>query len=743
MDATPSRRGPVVAVVALVLAAGVVGVAGITGLSGVAGGQSSTSTLYVDAPPGGPCVDSDDVYRSIQAAVDAAAAGDRIVVCSGLYDESVAVDERLTIEGNASGGPVILTGGSGRQPALTVRPSAAGTVIEGVTVRGPVAAGVSVESAADVAVRNTTFDGVNGPAVEVTDAPGVSVRGIDVGGREGGVSGENSTGLTVTNATFDVEGTAVRLDGSDGALVRDVEVTEADRGVVVDSSAGLAMVGTTVDEIDGPAVTLRNVADATVEDLTVTESPAGVLVEATDGGAVSNVTVRTTTVEEAEEGVRVVASGDGTELAGVTLSELEVSEADRGIGLTASEGATLADAVVERSTVEEAEEQAVEVATTEGNPAVRNVTLADLTVEDSEGGILVAAGAGVVDGVTLRDSSVTAEEVAVALRSEATLRNATVFRNRITGSGVGVLLDGNGPGRLGNVAVRQNLVRDSEEAGVLVTEGTEPTGGPDGRGLRVTRNAIRENEVGIASDADSTLAAWLNHWGDDGPDEDDVSGDVDADPWLGQEACPTPAVRGVTDGTRELYGESVARSQFRAFCAWDRAPLALRADPGDAAMSVENLALSYDLPGTDGPVAAGRQNVSVYERGERFDLAFGAGEADAGEFAGRETQLVVLHDPDATDASFDVGFEDRTGETVLRSDAGSATVRRGWGTLDESGELTGSFEPARPGSYTFVLVASAFGRGLENGSDPGELRLDGGASVVGFETVQVRETAAS
>ena len=58
----------------------------------VSAGVGAAATLTVD--------DSGDAdYTSIQAAVDAASAGDVISVCDGAYTENVTVNKSITIEG--------------------------------------------------------------------------------------------------------------------------------------------------------------------------------------------------------------------------------------------------------------------------------------------------------------------------------------------------------------------------------------------------------------------------------------------------------------------------------------------------------------------------------------------------------------------------------------------------------------------------------------------------------------------
>jgi hypothetical protein len=482
-----------------------------------------------------------------------------------------------------------------------------------------------------------------------------------------------------------------------------------------------------------------------VRNVTVTSATRGVDVTATGGEDVSNVTVRGATVSNATDGVRARTTGRAT-LSGLALSGLDLSGNDRGVGVLApGEGSEVTDVLVEDSTIDDSATTGVEVSTVNDPARIENVTLRNLTVAGpgtvgtDDWGIYVSSrGAGVLQNLTVRNSSITSHDVGVTLRDRAVFRNVVVLWNRIDGAGRGVVVDGETNTPFDDVGIRQNLVANSGDAGVFVTSGT------DSSGVRVTRNVIRDNARGVVSEGGTTLTAWLNYWGSDsGPSGDQYVGDVRVDPWIGQGACSADDLESVVLGTVEVGEVELDRSEFQSFCAWDRAPLSLRPDPADAAMSVANLNVSYDLPGT-GSVRADRRNVSVYEAGGEFDIRFDAGAADASRFAGEDVDLIVLQDRMRTNASFDVGFEDRPGDTVLRSEGvDSVTVRRGWGTLGSDGRLEGSFEPGRPGSYTFVLVRSDFGTGPSEVSGQPEVRLDGGATVLGFETVVVQETEAS
>lgn len=761
MDVSNSRGGSLVVLVGIFFVIGT----SLASVAGVVGAASALSdTLYVDdgtAPsdpfcaPGG---NSSTVrYQNVQTAVLDASPGDTIRVCDGTYGTPIVVNKPLTIDG--SGGVIDLGEGPGTV-AIFLEVGASGTVIEGLTIRNA-STGVFARTP-NITVADTSFKGIEGSAVELRNADGATVREVNVADASLGVSVELSSDVTIDSGTFvNLEGAAVDLQEADGATVEGVDITDASSGVSVRSSSDVRVADSMIEGVGGVAVDLQNTGDATLSGVDVRNGSTGVAVTADEGEVVTSVTVRDSTIRDLNEGVRVDATDDA-QLSGLALSGFNISRTAYGIRILVSgDGSNLTDVTVTGSTVLDSPERGVEVSTIDA-AQVRDVLLSDLTVNgsgtgESEGVTIAARDGGTTRNVMLQDLSVSSHAIGLALQTEerAVLRNVTAFRNRIIGSERGVLVDG--MGSFEAVGVHENLVANSSNVGVLVTSGTDP------RSVEVTRNVLRDNAFGIRNEGDDFLTAWLNHWGaDSGPstqhgitdpvtltpasgDGDGVSRDVRFDPWLGKGACSGESFDGVADGAVDLYGVSIDRSELQSVCVWDLAPLSLRPDPADAATSAENLNLFYDLPGTDGPAPADRPNVSIYEAGEAFDLRFGAGSIDTSAFAGDDTQLIVVYDPVSTTSSFDVGFDELNGETVLRNDAASMSVYEEWGTLDGNGYLSEPFTPAAPGSYTFVLVRSDFGTGVEERPGASEARIDGGATVLGYETavVQAREADAT
>ncbi|MEF8841308.1 MAG: right-handed parallel beta-helix repeat-containing protein [Haloarculaceae archaeon] len=469
-------------------------------------------------------------------------------------------------------------------------------------------------------------------------------------------------------------------------------------------------------------------------------------------------------VEDATAGDTVVVCG-GTYAESVTVNKSLTLVADDGSNVTLA-GNTLPDGATAITVDSSADGTVVEGFEATGFGTVVDVSNAsdavirDLVANDSDTGVAVSAsGTATVSNVTVRnvtlDNVITG--VLVSSAGTATVSDVNVFRNLVNGSDTGVSIDGDSSVPLEDVGVRQNLVANATSAGVNVTGTTDPAG------VRVTRNFFQDNAPYAVENenAGGNLTAWLNHWGDDsGPGSvdpgdpvvdpitnetadgagDNVSANVRFDPWLGQGACTDPQLVNVTDRTVEVFGEEVRLSGLQPTCVWERAALPLRADDDDAATSVRNLQLFVRGEST-ADVPANRPRLSVYQQGESFDLRFeSTTAADVSRFAGEDTQLLVVRGAEAN-TDFEVGLDNATGEGRLSVDAASVSVVD-TGQLDGDGELTHTFTPASAGDYTFVLVTNDFGSGVRVG-DAGGIRVDGGVSVVGVESVPVQNEEAS
>src|SRR5687767_1735887 len=130
------------------IAATMLGLALLTGLfTGIAEKATAATTLVVDDD--GTCPGA--AYSTIQSAVNAAAPGDTIQVCAGMYTETVTVNKTLTL--------------LGAQYGVDARTRAAGPGTESV-VNG--AGGGFIITASDVVINGFTIEGASGPGIKVS-----------------------------------------------------------------------------------------------------------------------------------------------------------------------------------------------------------------------------------------------------------------------------------------------------------------------------------------------------------------------------------------------------------------------------------------------------------------------------------------------------------------------------------------------------------------------------------------------
>ena len=128
-------RGKLIASIGLVI-----GLAAISVLPSIA----SAATRTAGSCPGA-------AFATIQAAVNASAAGDMVQVCPGIYPEQVSINKKLTLTGIQSG----------NADAAIITSPAGGMVQNVPGVGGPIAAGIAVKSALGVSIARVVVDGSN------------------------------------------------------------------------------------------------------------------------------------------------------------------------------------------------------------------------------------------------------------------------------------------------------------------------------------------------------------------------------------------------------------------------------------------------------------------------------------------------------------------------------------------------------------------------------------------------------
>lgn len=208
-------------------------------------------------------------------------------------------------------------------------------------------------------------------------------------------------------------------------------------------------------------------------------------------------------------------------------------------------------------------------------------------------------------------------------------------------------------------------------------------------------------------------------------------------------AASTDGARERIDGTAGVLPAAPPSSQVLDATdevkIWERSVFPLRADPGDAAFTVDNAAWDAELEGA-GRKSLNKDELAVYEMGDPVTLTFDDGRADAErELAGESVQLVAARLEADTSTTLD-GFSTLQDLQSLltqqnANDNASFEVVRNT-SLDPDGDETFTYTPSQPGQY--ILFVATAGNG--NLSAPGgDIQISGdNVTVVGVEALAVR-----
>ena len=163
-------------------------------------------------------------FATIQAAINAAVAGDTIMLAAGTYDENIVLDRAVTILGANHG--VMGTGTRGAESVITggFEITGTGAVIDGVRITGGAPAFGSTDaihvSADNVTITNSVLQGSGAAdtfALETENGAGITGLTISnnlIAGWNDGVSLGQGTEAAITGNTLrDMADLALRLDG--------------------------------------------------------------------------------------------------------------------------------------------------------------------------------------------------------------------------------------------------------------------------------------------------------------------------------------------------------------------------------------------------------------------------------------------------------------------------------------------------------------------------------------------------
>jgi len=148
------------------------------------------AALAVPASAANLTVGAGGQYNTVQQAVDAANAGDTVLVAPGTYTENVVVNKPLTITGNAT----VQAADSGKDVFMV---TSQGVHIDGLTLTGG-ASGVDVANASSCVITNINAHG-NVRGVYLASATNSEVRNSNLSNNGYGVYCDYATSNTISN----------------------------------------------------------------------------------------------------------------------------------------------------------------------------------------------------------------------------------------------------------------------------------------------------------------------------------------------------------------------------------------------------------------------------------------------------------------------------------------------------------------------------------------------------------------
>ena len=473
--------------------------------------------LTVDSVnPASEDLDGDSSFRTITAAVAAAAPGDLIAVAPGRYDQAlgeqfpIIVDEDLIIE--ATGGPAGTVIDAGGAPAaIEVRGGS-------VTIRGFTVQGAGGAKAAGIAVIGDVDSvEISGNVVqEITADPGSYSFGVRVFQVESGrvevlentVRHVAGNGISVGHSAAEI---AVRANLVTEIARATIDELEYSVGIAVNASSGIVVEGNEVSRAT-LGVSLMGSTECTVQDNRLTDnlqqepiSYAGAYVTLPGGGIVVAFDSKGNAVRENE--IRGSGSGitlylaDENEISrnriyGNDASTVEL-EGDRvhgfGVALDYSHRNRISDNIIENNG---------DVGIVLKNAAL-NVASGNVIIGHEDSGILIHDG--VRDAVNTIERNEIKETVGAGIRIKSGY--SEIRQCLITANGVGI-----------------ELMKSAE-----------------GKDHWVHDNDIFGNNFGLRNGGQGVVRAEENWWGDpSGPYHpqfnaagkgDEVSDNVDFQPW--------------------------------------------------------------------------------------------------------------------------------------------------------------------------------------------------------------------
>ncbi len=210
--------------------------------------EDEDQQVLVVSHDGETCPDAQ--FTTIQDAVDAASPGNKILVCSGIYQEKVSISgeskNNLRIRAHGEAGSVVLDGMDHRLAAGFFLQDVSGVIIEGFTVRGFHEADILLVNADNNVVRGNAVSNAGHDGIELSnssgniiernrsfDNPASNACGINVAGS--GSRGNLVRHNLLRNNNWGIQAVAGAIGN---VLFENVSVSNRDRGIRTIAATG-------------------------------------------------------------------------------------------------------------------------------------------------------------------------------------------------------------------------------------------------------------------------------------------------------------------------------------------------------------------------------------------------------------------------------------------------------------------------------------------------------------------------
>ncbi len=224
-------------------------------------------------------------FTTIQAAVDSATIGTRIVIQPGTYVERVTVFKSVTLTGSGAATELRMAGapnpisdesGPGSSAVLIVS-GTSDVVIENVMLTGP-EDGIQVRNSRRVVIRGVEASGNGDDGVDVRSSSDVSISGVFSGNGDQGVQVRDGSARVV------IDGSTAETTVDRGVRIRSSSAVEllgstsrgnGDDGVQVRESTGVRVVGNTITDNMGYGLRIEASPDTLNQDNVISGNAEG------------------------------------------------------------------------------------------------------------------------------------------------------------------------------------------------------------------------------------------------------------------------------------------------------------------------------------------------------------------------------------------------------------------------------------------------------------------------------------